>query len=181
MKSWPVKNSYSKNIPEQGSAGSFWEDRRDRHHCGVDIYAKKGSEVVSIEDGIVVAVGISTSDEILPYWNKTFYIVIKNNSGFYCKYAELDDVIVKKGSLIKSGQLIGHVGLVLNSDKINEKSPEYIQKLKNKNPSMLHFELYSEKPIITHKNYLGGNWFNFNKPDNLLDPTAYLQSIKKHD
>jgi murein DD-endopeptidase MepM/ murein hydrolase activator NlpD len=59
MKSWPVKDSYSKEIPKQGSAGSFWEDRKDRHHCGIDIYAPKGSEVVSIEEGVVIGTGIS--------------------------------------------------------------------------------------------------------------------------
>jgi hypothetical protein len=43
---------------------------------------------------------------------------------------------------------------------------------------MLHFGLYSENPITADENYLGGNWFNTNKPSNLLDPTEYLESIK---
>ena len=83
----------------------------------------------------------------------------------------------KKGDKIKAGQLIGKVGLVLNSKKINKTSPDYIQKLKNKNPSMLHLELYSNNPIKSHDNYLGGNWFGDKKPNNLLDPTEYLKSI----
>lgn len=180
MKSWPVKNSYSRNIPSKGSAGSFWEDRGDRFHCGVDIYAPEGSDVASIEDGLVIGIGIATSPDKVPYWNRTYYILVKNNSGFTCKYAELGNVAVKKGELISSGQLIGHVGLVLNSNKIDENSPEYIQRLKDRNPSMLHFELYGSDAIESHKDYLGGNGFNKNNPKGLLDPSKYLESIKKH-
>ena len=179
MKSWPVKNSYSRSIPSKGSAGSFWEDRGDRFHCGVDIYAPEGSDVVSIEGGEVTGIGIATSPDKIPYWNKTYYVLVKNKSGFICKYAELADLVVKKEELISSGQLIGHVGLVLNSSKIDENSPGYIQKLKDRNPSMLHFELYGSDAIEADKNYLGGNWFNKNKPKQLLDPSEYLESIKK--
>jgi hypothetical protein len=35
---------------------------------------------------------------------------------------------------------------------------------------MLHFELWKNEPITTHKNYLGGNWFAEEKPENLIDP-----------
>ena len=57
-KYWPVPDSYSKYIPVNGNPGSFWEDRNDRHHCGIDIYAPIGSDVVSIEDGQVIETGI---------------------------------------------------------------------------------------------------------------------------
>ena len=178
MRSWPVKNSYSHDVPAKGSAGSFWEDRGNRFHCGVDIYAAKGSDVVSIEDGMVVGIGIATSPDIIPYWNTTYYIVIKNDSGLFCKYAEIEDVLVKKGETVRSGQLIGHVGQVLNSAKIDETSPLYIQELKDKNQSMLHLELYKEKTLESHGNYLGGNWFKSRKPEALLDPSDYLRAIK---
>ena len=49
MRHCPVPNSYSKNIPNKNSPGSFWENRKDRFHCGIDIYASAGSEVVSID------------------------------------------------------------------------------------------------------------------------------------
>ncbi len=71
-----------------------------------------------------------------------------------------------------------HVGLVLNSQKINEKSPEYIQKIKRYgNCSMLHFELYKSIPIKS-KFYIGGNWFSNKKPEELLNPTNYITSIE---
>lgn len=179
MKHWPVPNSYSKIIPAAGSPGSFWENRADRHHCGVDIYAPEGSGVLSIEDGEVIDVGISTSPDKVSYWNTTNYVLVKNKTGFVCKYAELGDVTVCVGESVKAGQLIGHVGLVLNVDKITKDSPPYIQKIgKEGNPSMLHFELYKSPPT-ENDDYLGGNWFGDTKPKSLLNPTGYLISTLK--
>lgn len=179
MKFWPVPNSYSKDPPASNASGSFWENRVDRYHCGVDIYAPERSEVLSIEDGKVIDVGLFTSPEKIPYWNKTFYILIQNNTGLVCKYAELGDVIAGANESVKAGQAIGYVGLVLNSNKITEESPSYIQKIKKKqNLSMLHFELYNSLPFES-KNYWGGNWFDSKTPESLLDPTDYLKSTNK--
>ncbi len=177
MKCWPVPNSYSKTIPKDEPQGSFWENRKDRHHCGIDIYAPEGSNVLSIEDGIVIESGTFTPNDTIPYWNKTYFVMIKNNSGLICKYAELNDVIVSVNNSVKAGQLIGHVGLVLNSNKINEKSPSYIKKIKrNGKCSMLHFELYKSIPIKSTY-YLAGNWFSHIKPEELLNPTYYIKNI----
>lgn len=41
---------------------------------------------------------------------------------------------------------------------------------------MLHFEVYSSIPNKNNK-YLGGNWFDDNKPKNLLNPKNYLKNI----
>lgn len=174
MRYWPVPNSYSKKIPIKGQPGSFLEDRGDRRHCGIDLYAPTGSEVISIDDGTVIGIGIFTSTDIIPYWNKTKFILIKNKDGFVFKYAELERTTVKRNEFVKGGQLIGYVGTVLNYDKITSKSPQYIQELKKKSiSSMLHLEVYSSKPQI-RKNYLGGNWFGYKKPNNLLNPNSYL-------
>ncbi len=67
--------------------------------------------------------------------------------------------------------------MVLNSKKIDGSCPLYIQNLKHKNPSMLHFEVWRSKPITVHKNYLGGNWFAEEMPENLIDPTGYLEQL----
>lgn len=179
MKYWPVPNSYSKEIPAAGLPGSFWEDRRDRHHCGIDIYAPEGSEVLSIEDGKIISIGIFTSPGVISYWNTTYYILMKNINGFICKYAELGSVFVGKGDSVKAGQLIGCVGKVLNDSKIDDNAPLYIKNIKNNmNYSMLHFELFDSIPKQS-KYYLGGNWFEGAKPKNLLNPTDYLQNTKK--
>jgi len=176
MKSWPIKKGMQE-LPITPEPGSFWEDRGDRFHCGIDLYVAEGSDVVSIEQGWVVDVGIATTPKKIPYWNETYYVIIKNESGNFCKYAELGEVKTTRGEYMSHGELIGKVGLVLNGDKIDDNSPRYIQLLKNKNPSMLHLELYNENPITAHDHYLGGNWFTKRKPENLLDPTSYLRSI----
>lgn len=177
MKHWPAPNSFSKTIPAAGSAGSFWEDRGDRRHCGVDIYAPAGSPALAIEDGIVIGIGTFTSAEKVPYWNDTKHVLVENKTGPICKYAELGDVAVAAGEFVEAGQLIGHIGIVLDTARITQDSPPYIQKLKKlENKSMLHFELYSSPPGDT-EDYLGGNWFGDSRPENLLDPGEYLRSI----
>ena len=174
MKYWPVPNSYSRKIPKNNEQGSFWEKRQDRYHCGIDIYASKNSEVISMDDGTVFDLGIFTSPDRNVYWNVTKYVLIENKDNIICKYAELGKITVKIDEKIKAGQLIGYIGTVLNVEKITKESPLYIQKIKeNNNLSMLHFEIYNSKPI-QNKKYLGGNWFSPKKPKNLLNPTLYL-------
>jgi len=82
MKYWPVPNSYSKKAPIKGDPGSFWEDRGDRRHCGIDIYAPAGSEVISIDDGTVIGMDSFTSKDKISYWNETNYVLIKNQGLF---------------------------------------------------------------------------------------------------
>lgn len=177
MKYWPVPKSYSKNIPNNNSPGSFWENRGDRYHCGVDIYAPLGSDVIAVENGEVFDVGLFTSPLLLPHWNTTYYILIKNITGYICKYAELRDVNINVADQINSGQLIGHVGQVLKRQSITQESPAYIKELlKKNNLSMLHFELFKASPIRSN-DYLGGNWYGSKKPRYLLNPTSYLLSI----
>ncbi|MCQ1537077.1 M23 family metallopeptidase [Methanosarcina sp. KYL-1] len=183
MKKWPLNISdtaYREKVPGKGEPGSFWEERDDRRHCGVDLYAPENTGVVSIEAGTVMETGLMTSPEILPYWNQTYYVIIENLSGLFCKYGELGKYAVQQGDRIEAGQLIGYVGTVLNCRKIDESCPPYIRKLKNKNPCMLHFELWREKPITSYEKYLGGNWFSEEKPENLLDPTEYLEYITEY-
>jgi murein DD-endopeptidase MepM/ murein hydrolase activator NlpD len=176
MPVWPLRNR-QKVLPQNPEAGSFWEDRSDRHHCGLDLYAAAGSDVLSIETGVVTETGIMTAPELIHYWNVTHYIIIQNETGTFWKYGEMSEIFVQKGDIIKEGQLIGKVGLVLNSTKIDDSSPRYIQKLKDKNPSMLHLELYSHSPIGTHEKYLGGNWFDTNPPRQLMNPCDFLKNI----
>ncbi len=66
-------------VPEKGKAGSFWENRGDRYHCVVDLYAPENTEVISIERGIVAETGLMTSPEILSYWSPTYYSIVESN------------------------------------------------------------------------------------------------------
>jgi murein DD-endopeptidase MepM/ murein hydrolase activator NlpD len=97
MKFWPVPNSYTKILPNAGTPGSFWEDRGDRNHCGIDIYAPRRSPVLAVDTGRVVEAGIFTSPVAVPYWNVTYYVLVQQEDGLVAKYAELDEAFVKEG------------------------------------------------------------------------------------
>lgn len=173
---WPVAGSFLKTLPRAGQPGSFWEDRGDRRHCGVDIYAPCGSEVMAVEDGKVLETGVFSSARQYPYWNDTHYVLVQHVSGVFARYAELAEVKVAGGEGIKVGDTIGAVGQVLDVKKIDESSPPYIQRLKEANtPSMLHLEFYTEPPKGS-SNYSGGNWFAQDRPHNLLDPALFLMT-----
>jgi murein DD-endopeptidase MepM/ murein hydrolase activator NlpD len=177
MKVWPVPDSFSRVIPMDNAQGSFWENRQDRNHAGVDIYAPSGSVVLATEDGFILETCIFTSPDVIRYWNITYSILLKTPDNRILRFAEMGDITVKQGQKVVAGDLLGHVGIVLNTDKIDETSPGYIQKLKVANlPAMLHFEMYSSLPIEV-QNYLGGNFFKGQRPVSLINPTEYLKSI----
>ncbi len=182
MKHWPVPNSYSKQIPEKGEPGSFWEDRDDdRRHCGVDIYAPEGSKIIAIETGVVIDTGVFTTLEMNPYWNKTYYIVIKTKEKVLYKYAELPEIKTEIGTMVQAGDVIGTVGTVINPENIGPETPFYIRELIHKgNPSMLHLELY-KAPVMEVRPYKGGNFYGKEKPASLIDPTYFLNGRIKQE
>ncbi len=177
---WPVVNVRQQEIPAAKKAGGFLENRGDRVHCGVDIYAPKGSDVIAMAPGRVLSVDLFTSPKQVSYWNATYQVIIQHDLDLYCRYAELHDVVVHHDTRVAAGELIGHVGQVLNPDKIDTQSPRYIQRLaKNTNLSMLHFEIYRSKPKNT-PSYLGGNWFATDLPPGLIDPTSILKNATRN-
>ena len=113
MRCWPVRGSARVEVSASGTPGHFWEDRGDRRHCGMDIHAPAGSDVVAVEAGEVVTVAPFTSPQAIPYWNETFYVLIRHESGHFCKYAELGTTAVLPGEPVEAGQVIGQVGMVL--------------------------------------------------------------------
>lgn len=166
-------------MPEDGTEGGFLEDRKDRFHCGVDIYEQRGEPILSIEDGIVIEVSVFTSPQRISYWNRTIQVLVKADLGMFYRYAELEGTFVQQGQRIQEGDTIGSVGQVLNPTMINEESPEYIKQLvQKKKLSMLHLETYSKQPT-TSSFYLGGNWFGKQIPNGLINPCTVLQRIKE--
>jgi murein DD-endopeptidase MepM/ murein hydrolase activator NlpD len=171
---WPVPD-VTPRIPAPGSPGSFWEDRGDRRHTGIDIYAPPGSRVVSVEDGKVLRAGGFTSPDLFPHWNSTVQVIINHGPGIFCRYAELQDVTVEEGSRVRGGEVIGHVGEVLNVSRISAGSPAYIRALAaSGRTAMLHLEVYSSLPEPV-PGYRGGNWFSPGKPPGLLDPADLVR------
>jgi len=173
---WPVLG-FKKTIPLLGETGGFLQHRGDRKHCGIDIYAPKNTPVVAIETGKVVLVDLFTSPDLISYWNKTFQIIIKGESGLFYRYAELNDSCVQIDENVQEGKTLGHVGRVLNIKRIDESSPAYIQRLKNqKHDCMLHLEIYDAEPK-KNDHYLGGNWFGRDNPDHIRDPAEILKKV----
>ncbi len=180
MKHWPVPDSYFDEIPRNGSPGSFWEDRNDRFHCGVDLYAPSSSPVVAIDGGRILDIGKFTDENENTYWNNTFYIIVKSSEGIIYKYAELVYSEVKLGQVIIPGQILGNVGNAINTEKVTSKDPFYIRELVYKNqPSMLHLEIY-KAPIMEVKPYSAGNFLGNYRPSSLLDPNIYLVGVTKN-
>jgi len=180
MKIWPVPESESHDSNGTRSSGAFWENRGDRRHCGVDIYAPKGSRVLAVDDGEVLEVGIFTSSLRVPYWNTTYYVLFRHTTAPIGKYAELGKPCVAKGDRVRAGDVIGLVGSVLNPKRVSKNDPEYIQALIRENHhSMLHFECYRHVPTAPLSSYLGGNVFSHEMPDSLVDPTPFLNAISR--
>ncbi|MFP4527359.1 MAG: M23 family metallopeptidase [Candidatus Kapaibacterium sp.] len=175
----PVNNFSIKNLPGHERAGAFWENRGDRRHCGVDIYAPPGEPVFAVNDGVCIETGLFTSPELNPYWNQTYFVIIQTADGHFVKYAEMRDIYISAGERIRSGDRIGEVGRVINPDAVDKSAPEYIRRLAFEDQSsMLHLEVYSANDYIL-EDYLGGNYFGIRRPAALVDPIQYLSDLLK--
>lgn len=161
---WLLPEAYSHKIPSEKDA-SFGCPRKYAHkwgkHTGIDMYAPTGSKVLAIEDGTIVKTGQFTGIPESPQWRKTYYVMVKHDDKKVAVYGELRKPRLKKGHNVHAGQTIGCVGKVLFGRK-------------KKKSSMLHFELHKKgsESVV--------DWYG-KKPDRLIDPTRYLDSIKKTD
>jgi murein DD-endopeptidase MepM/ murein hydrolase activator NlpD/beta-lactamase regulating signal transducer with metallopeptidase domain len=75
-------------------------------HSGIDIAAKKGTNVLAADDGIVISVVNKYSDNKGPGRN----IVIDHKNGYQTFYACLDSIIAINEQEVEAGQIIGYVG-----------------------------------------------------------------------
>jgi murein DD-endopeptidase MepM/ murein hydrolase activator NlpD len=174
MKVWPVPDSYSKSLPKEGERGSFWENRGDRFHAGIDIFAPPGSDVLAIQNGKVIDIGVFTSSELTKYLNKSFYITVKSPQNLNIKYAEVDNITVRIGDFVNAGQKIAQVTEVLNEKFLSHSTPHYLRDMIEKGMvSMLHLESYIA-PIAEVRPYQFGNYLGKTKPYSVIDPTLFL-------
>lgn len=78
-------------------------------HNGIDLAAPVGTNIVSVEDGVVLAVANQDT-----YCRRGAYgklVVIDHPTvGMTTLYAHLSYISVKKGDIVKRGDLIGHMG-----------------------------------------------------------------------
>ena len=160
MKSWPVQVAYSRKVPCDSDA-AFGAFREYKHgfgrHAGIDIYSPVGSKIIAIENGIVVHISEFTGAPWSPQWRRTWYVMVEHDDGRVAVYGEVRKPRLKKGQVIKSGQVIGYTAKVLFGKSGHDSS-------------MLHFELHKKGSRISQ------DWVG-KRPRRFLDPTKYLQSI----
>ncbi|RYZ16548.1 MAG: M23 family metallopeptidase, partial [Sphingobacteriales bacterium] len=127
-----VKNNGDLVFPVAGqksNVGSFWGARREggkRKHEGIDIFAKKGTPVVAISDGIVTKVAE------MPKGGKIVWMQCDGRE-WNVYYAHLDKQLVKEGQRVQKGEVIGTVGNTGNA---------------RTTPSHLHFGIYTGKGAV---------------------------------
>ncbi len=107
---------------KKSKIGGFWGDYRNggRSHKGIDIFAKKGTPVVAISDGVVVDRGQGGRGGKVLWLQST-------DHPWRAYYAHLDKQLVKDGQYVRKGQVIGTVGKTGNAATT---------------PSHLHFGIY---------------------------------------
>jgi TonB family protein len=136
VSSKPKDNTAIPNIlPTKGYLKDVFGTRKNtftnkmEFHPGIDIAAKRGTEVIAPADGIV-----TTTDELRAGYGKL--LIIDHGSGYTTYYGELETFKVKKGDKVKRGQVIGLVG---NSGSHGEPHLHYEVHFKDKpiNPMSL--------------------------------------------
>jgi murein DD-endopeptidase MepM/ murein hydrolase activator NlpD len=140
-----------------GKQNHFGAVRKYDIHTGIDLFAKIGTPVYAIEDGVVNNIIQFTGARAgSKWWNPTRAVLIQGKSGVFL-YGEIKPTRgLAKGDKVKEGTEIGTVMQVLRKNK-------------GLPTSMLHLELYT-----------GGTtdavWWKHNepKPVNLKDPTVYV-------
>ncbi len=119
---WPVKGSIIQNFGNY--AEGLWND-------GINIRAKLGTNILSVENGEVAYTG----EEIKGFGK---LILIRHTDGFVSTYAHCDKILVKVGDKVKINQVIGEVG---QTGLVSE--------------SQLHFEIRKNNTPVDPLTYLG--------------------------
>ena len=119
---------------KKSNVGGFWGEYREgnRKHKGVDIFARKGTPVVAVSDGVVTSVGNGGKG------GKCVWVKSADHP-WTAYYAHLDKQKVYAGQSVKKGQVIGTVG--------NTGNARYT-------PSHLHFGIYSGNGAVNPLPYI---------------------------
>lgn len=146
-------------IPEPPHPGGFAVVRKHHIHEGIDLYVPEGTPVWPVEPGRIVTIEPFTGPAAgSPWWHDTQCVMIEGASGVVC-YGEITpNPVLKVGSEIGYGAIVGHVKQVLTKDK-------------GRPMSMLHLELYEHG--VRHP----VEWKpKADRPRGLLDPTPKLKA-----
>jgi murein DD-endopeptidase MepM/ murein hydrolase activator NlpD len=122
---WPIPKGRI-SLPFKAIPGGEWNNAGRLFHDGVDMASFCGAPVGAAHAGVVLAGGRHFDDEIgwigdlRPYYarldathtwgNLPIVVVIDDGNGYRSIYAHFHDVTVKRGQVVRAGQLIGHEG-----------------------------------------------------------------------
>lgn len=126
---FPVKNGKNNDIK------SFWGMDRDggeRKHEGVDIFNKRGTPILAVEDGTISRVQITNLGGKV-VWQRLGF------AGPSIYYAHLDSQTVSEGQKVKKGEVLGLMG---NTGNAITTSPH------------LHFGIYTSGGAVDPLNYI---------------------------
>jgi murein DD-endopeptidase MepM/ murein hydrolase activator NlpD len=114
--------------------GSYWGASREggRRHKGIDIFARKGTPVVAVSDGVVTYVGNGGKG------GKCVWVKSADHP-WTAYYAHLDKQKVHAGQAVKKGQVLGTVGNTGNA---------------HSTPSHLHFGIYNDGSAVNPLPYI---------------------------
>lgn len=132
---------------------SVWGDDRDggfRRHEGIDIFAKKRTPVLAVDEGTVTRVNENNlGGKVVWFRPKSFNINVY--------YAHLDSQIVESGQKLKSGDTLGLVG---NTGNARNTAPH------------LHFGIYSSGGAIDPFHFINTKIASPDTPEPLDFPLA---------
>ena len=120
---FPVKNGANKDIQ------SYWGVAREggfRKHEGVDIFNKKGTPILAVEDGTIARVETTNLGGKVVWQRLGMF-------GQSIYYAHLDSQAVSVGQTVKKGDIVGFMGNTGNAKTT---------------PSHLHFGIYTGSGAI---------------------------------
>jgi murein DD-endopeptidase MepM/ murein hydrolase activator NlpD len=96
---WPVKKGWISS--RYGERTDPFSGRKS-HHDGLDFVATRGSDVLSVANGVVVWAGNRSG------YGKT--IEIDHGNGYQTRYAHNDSLVLQPGDPVKAGQVIAKLG-----------------------------------------------------------------------
>lgn len=95
----PAKGPYSSPF----GLKRFFNKQPRKPHSGLDIAAPKGSPIIAPADGIVINTG--------NYFFNGNTVFLDHGQGLITMYCHLDSISIKEGTNVKTGDIIGNVGL----------------------------------------------------------------------
>jgi murein DD-endopeptidase MepM/ murein hydrolase activator NlpD len=96
--------------------GRFGVQRKHDYHTGIDLYCEPSTEVVAVEDGVVVSIEPFTGPEAgSAWWHETMAVLVEGQSGVVV-YGEIDPSVSLDEKII-AGKPIGSVLPVLKTFK----------------------------------------------------------------